>query len=336
MTLAADQRRLGREGPVVSRFGLGALSFATESDTATAHDVLDRYVDRGGVHIDVADVYGQGTSERVVGAWLARRRRRDGIVLASKIGQAMSPDPADRGLHPTRVPLAVRASLTRLGTDHLDLLYLHCWDPTVPLDDTLGAVQVLVDKGLVRAIGVSNYLGSQLQRATLLQAGAHRAPISVLQAQYSLLVRQIEWELTDLCRGEQVGLVVWSPLCGGWLAGAFSRDAPPVDHPRDRSIFAYADRATPRTWSIVEAVRDIAADHGATMAQVALRWLLEQPLVDSVLLGPATVAQLEENLAAGDIELTPADRDQLNEVSAVPEPEYPFGFARMLARQFDD
>lgn len=332
---AINEQKLGGSGPKVSRFGLGALALAGETDAGTAERILDRYVELGGRHIDVADVYGQGRAEQLVGDWLARRAARDDVVVASKIGQAMTTDPEARGLDPQRVGSAVRASLARLGTDRLDLLYLHCWDPNTPLDDTLDAVQELVDDGLVLHVGVSNYLPSQLQRATLLQQFAGRTRIAALQAQYSLLTRDIEWELLGVCQQEGVGLTVWSPLCGGWLAGAFSRDTPPPEgHPRDRSIFAYRYRANSRTWRILDAVDAVATRHGATMAQVALRWLMDKPFVDSILLGPASVTQLEENLAAADLVLSQADHEELEEVSAPAEPDYPHGFARMLAQQF--
>jgi aryl-alcohol dehydrogenase-like predicted oxidoreductase len=326
-------RRLDTTGTRISEFGVGAYAFGLETDVPTAHAILDRYLELGGNHVDVADSYGKGASERIVGAWLAERGVRDEIVLSTKIGQPMGDGPNEAGLSAPRLHRAVRASLERLRTDHVDLLYLHCWDPLTPIEETLQALQQLVEAGLVRYIGVSNYLPSQLQRAVLLQRFAGRAPVVALQAQYSLLVRQVEWELTSVCDDEGVGLVTWSALAGGWLAGAFSPDEPPIDHPRDRSIFKYERRDVPRTWRIVDAVREVAGRHeGATMAQVALAWILGRPGISSTLLGPSTVQQLEENVASADLSLAADDLSLLEEASDPGLPEYPHGFAEQLAR----
>lgn len=325
-------RRLGSTGTRISEFGLGAYAFGRETDVVTAHAILDRYIEMGGNHVDVADTYGNGLAERIVGDWLANSGRRDDVVLATKVGQPMGQGPNEAGLSAPRIHRAVNASLERLQTDYVDMLYLHCWDPSTPLEETLTALQQIVDDGRARYVAVSNYLGSQLQRAVLLQRHDGRAPIVALQAQYSLLVRQIEWELVTLCRDEGVGLITWSPLCGGWLAGAFSPDERPVDHPRDRSIFRYDDRNVPRTWRIVDAVRSVAEGHnGATMAQVALAWVVSQPEVSCTLLGPSTVGQLDENIAAAQLDLTPDELSLLDEVSRPELPEYPYGFADRLA-----
>ncbi len=325
-------RRLGSSGTRISEFGLGAYAFGRETDTPTAHAILDRYIELGGNHVDVADTYGNGLAERIVGNWLVDRGVRDDIVLATKVGQPMGQGPNEAGLSAPRIHRAVKASLERLQTDYVDVLYLHCWDPSTPLEETLMALQQIADHGYARYVAVSNYVGSQLERAVLLQTHAGRAPITALQAQYSLLVRQIEWELANVCRDEGVGLVTWSPLCGGWLAGAFSQDKRPVDHPRDRSIFQYDYRNVPRTWRIVDAVRSVAEGHsGATMAQVALAWVVRQSPVSCTLIGPSTVAQLDENIAASQLELTPDDLSLLDEVSRPDLPEYPYGFADRLA-----
>ncbi len=315
----------------LSVFGLGTMTFGAESDEATSHAMLDRYVESGGTLIDTADVYTRGESERIIGTWLAARGNRDDVVIATKGRFPMSDDPADRGAGRAWLTRAVDDSLRRLGVDVIDLYQVHAWDPEVPLGETIGVLDELVAAGKILHAGVSNYSGWQLQRAVMATRHEGLAPIVSLQAQYSLLGREIELEILPVCLEERLGVLVWSPLAGGWLSGKYSPDERPTGATRlgddpDRGIEAYDIRNQPRTWDVLEVVADIAAGRSVSPAQVALNWVRGRPGVASVLLGARTVDQLDDNLAALEWDLDAAERDRLDRVSAPGMPLYPHGF----------
>jgi aryl-alcohol dehydrogenase-like predicted oxidoreductase len=195
-----------------------------------------------------------------------------------------------------------------------------------------------VAAGKVRYVGVSNFTGWQLQRAALLGCRPGHARVVTLQPQYSLLVREIEWELVPLCLAEGVGMLPWSPLGGGWLTGKYSRDERPSGATRlgedpGRGQEAWDKRNTERTWAVVDAVREIADAHGASMAQVALAWVTGRPGVTSTILGTRTVEQLDDNLGAARLELEPEQVDRLDEVSDPGLPPYPYGFIEEMSRE---
>ena len=235
------------------------MTFGDESDEATAHAQLDRFVERGGNFVDTADVYSRGRSEEIVGRWLAARPdMRDRIVIATKGRFPMGDGPNDAGLSRTHLGRALDASLRRLGVDVIDLYQAHAWDPLTPIEETLGFFDDAVRAGKIRYAGVSNFVGWQLQKAALLAGDA--APIVTLQPQYNLLVRDIELELVDVCRNEGIGILPWSPLAGGWLTGKYPRDEVPTGATRlgenpDRGMEAYGPRnAQERTWRVIDAV----------------------------------------------------------------------------------
>jgi aryl-alcohol dehydrogenase-like predicted oxidoreductase len=324
-----EQRPLGPELHA-SVFGLGTMTFGHESDEAASHAILDRFVEAGGTLIDTADVYSHGSSEEIIGRWLARRGGTDGLTLATKGRFAMSDDPADRGAGRAHLTRALDASLRRLGVDQVDLYQIHCWDPETPITETMATLDGFVRSGKVRAVGVSNFLGWQLERAV--QVADHRgwAPIVSLQPQYNLLAREIELEILPLCLDRGIGLLPWSPLGGGWLTGKYGRSAPtgPTRLGEDptRGLEAYDVRNTERTWAILDAVRSVAESRGVTMGQVALNWLRGRPGVASVLLGCRSVAQLEDDLAALEWDLTAEEVGTLTVASAPGIPTYPQGF----------
>jgi aryl-alcohol dehydrogenase-like predicted oxidoreductase len=331
-----EQRTLGESQLAVGVFGLGTMTFGDESDEATSHAMLDRYVEGGGAFLDTADVYSRGVSEEIIGRWLARRGGADGLVIATKARFAMSDDPADRGAGRSHLERALEASLRRLGVEVIDLYQIHAWDPDTPIEETLETLNDFVESGKVRAFGVSNFLGWQLERAVLTARHRGWAPIVSLQPQYNLLTRDIELELMPLCLVENIGLLAWSPLGGGWLTGKYSRDKRPSGATRlgedpNRGVEAYDLRNTERTWRILDAIRDIASERGVTMSQVALNWVRQRPGVTSVLLGCRTVAQLEDNLGAADWQLSPEEMQRLNETSAPGIPTYPHGFLEVEA-----
>jgi aryl-alcohol dehydrogenase-like predicted oxidoreductase len=243
----------------------------------------------------------------------------------------MGDGPNDHGLSRLHLRQACEASLTRLGVEAIDLYQAHCWDPATPLEETLAAFGELVAEGKVRYFGVSNFTGWQLQRAALLGERPGSAEVVTLQPQYSLLSREIEWELVPLCLAEGIGMLPWSPLGGGWLTGKYARDERPAGATRlgedpDRGQEAWGRRNTERTWAVIDAVSEIADAVGASMAQVALAWVTGRPGVSSTILGTRTVEQLDDNIGAAGVELDPEQVARLDEVSDPGLPAYPYGF----------
>jgi len=328
--MTMEYRTLGSSGTIVSAQCLGAMTFGNESDEDTAHAQLDLFVERGGNFVDTADVYSGGVSEEIIGRWLAARPgMRDRLVIATKGRFAMGDGPNDAGLSRTHLGRALDACLRRLGVDSVDLYQAHAWDPLTPIEETLGFFEDAVRAGKTRYAGVSNFVGWQLQKAALLASGA--APIVTLQPQYNLLVRDIEFEVVDVCRNEGIGILPWSPLAGGWLTGKYARDERPAGATRlgedpDRGMEAFGPRnAEERTWRIVDAVRTVADGRGVSMAQVALAWVADRPAVTSVILGARTVDQLGDNLDAADLRLSDEEVGLLTEVSSPPISDYPYG-----------
>lgn len=330
-----EQRTLGSTGTWVSEFCLGVMTFGNETPEEDAFAILDRYVEAGGNLLDLADVYSAGEAERIVGRWIAARGGHDDVVLATKARFRMGPGPNDEGLSATHLHRAIDASLSRLGVDHVDLYQCHAWDTLTPVEETLTALDDMVRAGKVRYVGVSNVSGWQLQRFTMTARELGMAPVVTLQPQWNLLAREIEWELIPLCEDEGIGVLPWSPLGGGWLTGKYRRDERPTGDTRlgedpERGVEAYDKRNTERTWRILDVVRAIAEDRAVAMSEVALNWLKAQPSVSSVILGVRTLDQLESNLAAAAWELSGDELDRLDEVSAPPTPEYPYGWLRDL------
>ena len=326
-----EKRKLGNSDLEVSVFGLGTMTFGDESDEKTSHDILDAYFEAGGSFIDTADVYSRGASEEIIGRWLAKRGGVEGVTIATKARFAMSDDPADNGAGRAHLQRAIDASLRRLGVDTIDLYQIHAWDPGTPIEETLETLHDFVSAGKVRHIGVSNFLGWHLERAILTaEHNGWASPVS-LQPQYNLLGREIELDVLPLCMDRGIGTLPWSPLGGGWLTGKYQRTVAPTGASRlgedpTRGIEAYDLRNTQRTWEILDAVKSVADGRGITMGQVALNWVRNRPTVSSVLLGCRTTAQLEDNLAALDWDLTDGEMRTLNEVSAPGIPLYPQGF----------
>jgi aryl-alcohol dehydrogenase (NADP+) len=331
MLFDMELRPLGKTGVAVSAYALGTMTFGAEADEGAAHAILDRYLEVGGNFVDTADVYSHGASEEIIGRWLERSGRRHEIVLATKARFRMGDGPNDHGLSRLHLRQACEASLTRLGVEAIDLYQAHCWDPATPLEETLAACGELVAEGKVGYFGVSNFTGWQLQRAALLGERPGNARVVTLQPQYSLLSREIEWELVPLCLAEGIGMLPWSPLGGGWLTGKYSRDARPAGATRlgedpDRGQEAWGRRNTERTWAVIDAVAEIADAVGGSMAQVALAWVTGRPGVSSTILGTRTVEQLDDNIGAARVELDPEQVARLDEVSDPGLPAYPYGF----------
>jgi aryl-alcohol dehydrogenase-like predicted oxidoreductase len=328
-----EYRTLGRSGCIVSCLTLGTMTFGSESDERTSHAQLDAFVAAGGSLIDTADVYTSGASEEIIGRWLGKRRAsiRGQVVLATKARFPMGVGPNDAGLSRRHLRNALDASLRRLGTDSIDLYQLHAFDPHTPLEETLHFLDDAVRAGKISYVGLSNYIGWQIQKIVDLAESRGFARPVTLQPQYNLLVREIEWEIVPACQSTGLGLLPWSPLGGGWLTGKYTKDARPTGPTRlgenpARGVEAYDRRSTQqRTWDVIEVVQSIARSRGVTMAQVALAWLVDRPMVSSVILGARTVEQLQENLGAAGQHLTEDEIAQLDAASDPAPADYPYG-----------
>jgi aryl-alcohol dehydrogenase-like predicted oxidoreductase len=324
---------LGRSGCAVSSYALGTMTFGHETNEDGAHAQLDRFVEVGGTLVDTADVYTAGASEEIIGRWLESRPAgiRDRVVLATKGRFPMGEGPNDVGLSRRHLSAALDASLRRLGVERVDLYQLHAYDPWTPLEETLRFLDDAVRAGKIHYAGLSNFTGWQLQRAVdLAQFGRLAVPVS-LQPQYNLLVREIEWEIVPAAQANGLGLLPWSPLGGGWLTGKYRREERPTGATRlgedpERGVEAYDRRSrVQRTWDVVDAVREVADGCGASMAQVALAWLVDRPAVSSVNLGARTLEQLEDNLGAADLHLGQEETARLDAVSDPGAADYPYG-----------
>jgi aryl-alcohol dehydrogenase-like predicted oxidoreductase len=325
-------RTLGPTGTVVSTLCLGTMTFGDETAEEGAHAQLDRFVEAGGTFVDTADVYSRGVSEEIIGRWLvARPGVRDHLVIATKARFPMGPGANDAGLSRVHLTRALDASLRRLGVDVVDLYQAHAWDPMTPIEETLRFYDDAVRAGKIRYVGVSNFVGWQVQKAVLLARTGGLAPIVTVQPQYNLLARDIEHEVVPVCLSEGLGILPWSPLGGGWLTGKYRRDTAPTGATRlgenpARGVEAYAGRnASSRTWEVIDAVRSVADGRGASMAAVSLAWLAGRPAVTSVILGARTVSQLADNLAAADLILSASETAVLDAASAPLVADYPYG-----------
>jgi aryl-alcohol dehydrogenase-like predicted oxidoreductase len=319
-------------GPLtISRLALGAMLMGGKTPQAEAERILDRYRAAGGNFIDTADVYEDGGSERALAPWLARHR--DEVVVATKVRFEVS-DPGGAGLAPDRIRAACDASLRRLGTDVIDLYQVHAPDPAVPVEESLEALEGLVQAGKVRALGASNFPAWMLAWSVAVQDREGWTPFVSLQAQYSLVERSIELELLPFCRAAGLGVLAWGPLGAGFLSGRYGRGeaAPEGSRIADADAGyeeAYERRAVERNFRVVDAASEIAEAHGATVAQVSIAWLLGVEGVTAPILGARTLAQLEDLLPAGELELGDEERARL-EAPAPPPPAYP---QRMLREQ---
>ena len=325
-----NHTRLGNTGLLVSDLALGTMIFGEESGRATPPDearrMIHAYLDAGGNHLDTANVYGgDGRSESIVGE--ALKSRRQDVILATKVRFPMGDGPNDQGLSRYHILRAVEDSLRRLQTDTIDLYYMHMWDPLTPIEESLRAMDDLVTAGKVRYIGVSNFKAWQVMKA-LSASDAHGwARFAAAQYQYSLVTRDIEYEYIDLFASEGVGLVPWGPLGGGFLSGKYTSGQRPregrIATTPDHEEEAWYRRNLTRNWDIIDEVEAIADARNASYAQIALAWLRAQPTVSSVIIGARTMEQLEDNLGAASIALTPEELAKLDEVSAPPE-LYPY------------
>nr|WP_047168307.1 aldo/keto reductase [Sphingomonas sp. Y57] len=323
---------LGRTGLYVSELCLGTMTFGGGSEgmwasignlqQGDADKLLRQSLDAGINFVDTANVYGEGRSEQITGRAIRNLGiSRDEIVVATKVMGRMGQGPNQLGLSRYHIMEAAKASLNRLGLDHIDLYQVHGFDATTPIEETIEALDTLVRHGHVRYVGVSNWAAWQIVKALGVSERRGLAGFASLQAYYSVAGRDLERELAPMVKSEGLGLMVWSPLAGGLLSGKFdignetsgegrraAFDFPPVDRGRARDVIA--------------AMRPIAIEKGVSVAQVALAWLLHQPTVTSVIIGAKRADQLTDNIAATGVALSADELAVLDTASALPA-EYP-------------
>jgi aryl-alcohol dehydrogenase-like predicted oxidoreductase len=323
---------MGRTGLYVSEICLGAMTFGGSNSGIWAaigdlgqgavDDMVGRALAAGVNFIDTADVYSQGLSEKLLGQSLKNLGvKRSDVVIATKVYGDMGRGPNDRGASRGHIMDGVKASLDRLGLDHIDLYQIHANDPVTPVEETLRALDDLVTQGLVRYVGVSNWPAWKIMKALGISDHKDLNRFATLQAYYSIAGRDLERELVPMMQDQGVGLMVWSPLAGGLLSGKFGPGSNGPDGAR-RTVFDFPPVDRDRAWACVDVMREVAEAHGTSVARVALAWVLAKPFVTSVIIGAKTVEQLEDNLAAADLTLTPEEIAALDAVSALPG-EYP-------------
>jgi aryl-alcohol dehydrogenase-like predicted oxidoreductase len=331
--------KLGRTGLFVSELCLGTMTFGGGEgmwrqigalDQQSAERLVGRAIDAGINFIDTADVYSEGLSEQITGQALRNLKIvRENVVVATKAYGPTGPGMNSRGNTRLHLIDAVKASLKRLQLDHIDLYQIHGFDPATPIEETVRALDTLVQHGHVRYVGVSNWAAWQIMKALGIAERDRLARFDTVQAYYTIAGRDLEREIVPLLRSETLGLLVWSPLAGGLLSGKYGRDQK-GDGRRDAFDFPPVDRE--RAYACIDAMRSIAERRGVSVARIAISWLLHQKVVTSVIIGAKRLDQLDDNIAATEIELTGEELDVLDQVSALPR-EYPgWMFKQQAAR----
>jgi aryl-alcohol dehydrogenase-like predicted oxidoreductase len=332
-------RFLGNSGVRVSELCFGAMTFGGKGywtgigqvQQKEADDIVAMAIDGGVNFFDTADVYSEGRSEEILGKALGDRRKD--IILATKVRGRTGSGPNDVGLSRKHVLDSCNGSLKRLGTEYIDLYQVHSFDPRTPLEETLRALDDLVRDGKVRYIGVSNFTGWQLMKALAISDKYKLERFVTLQALYSLIARDLENELVPLSLDQKLGILPWSPLGGGFLTGKYRRGKPrPEGARRTDPTNQFLQYDEEKGFDIVDELEKTAREHGATITQAALNYLLRKPGVTSVIIGAKTKEQLGDNLKTTDWEMTPEEVARLDELSKPPR-AYPYW---MLERTVQD
>ena len=327
-----DYRVLGNTGLKVSELCLGTMTFgenffniAVVAQTGV-NQMVSRSLDAGINFFDTANVYSYGQSEEVLGKAIKDLGiARDKVIVATKVRSAMSQEATEGsgdvnnvGLSRQHIVASIEHSLRRLQTDYIDLYQVHGWDVLTPVEESLRALDDLVRQGKVRYIGCSNWAARQLMKAVCLQRSNNWSQFVSLQAYYSLAGRDLEHELLPLCREENIGVLPWSPLSGGFLSGKYRRDNKKPEGAR-RTNFQFPPVDEERGYDAIEVMEGIAKAKGATVAQVALAWLLHQPGITSVIIGANKLSQLEDNLKSAELKLTPEEAATLSATTKPPQ-----------------
>lgn len=311
-------RNLGRTGLKVSELCLGSMQFGWTAEEAVSFEVLDLAYDAGINFIDTADVYSRwavnnpgGVAETIIGSWMRKEHiPRDEIVIATKVRGPMGQGPNAQGLSRVHILAAVEGSLRRLQTDYIDLYQAHWFDENTPIEETLSAFDDLARQGKVRYIGCSNYPAWRLMQSLWTADRLQLARYDSLQPHYNLVHREeFEAELADVCQAYGLGVIPYSPLAGGFLTGKYRRDHTEVESARAGGVSRYF---TEENWGILEALDKIAQDRNCSVSQVALAWLLSQPVVTSPIIGPRDLNQLRDNLGAAGLRLSGDELEMLS------------------------
>ncbi len=317
-----EYRKLGRTGLKVSEFCMGTMTFGWTSDEKSAYEVFSAFADKGGNFIDTADVYSRwapgnpgGVAETTIGNWL-KGRQRDQFVIATKLRGKMGDGPNDQGLSRQHLLQAVEASLRRLQTDYIDLYQCHAPDDDTPIEETLRAMDDLVQQGKVRYIGCSNFRAWQVCKALWVSDKFNLARFDSVQPHYNLVHRaEFERELMPLCKAEGLGVIPYSPLGGGFLTGKYRAGQPAPKGSRGDGSERMKRYSTDKNFSLIEKLDEMSKARGATISQMALGWLLANPVVTSPILGANNVTQLNELLRAVELTLSPEEIQTLNDMS---------------------
>ncbi|WP_458188474.1 aldo/keto reductase [Haladaptatus sp. NG-WS-4] len=309
-----EYTKLGGTGLEVSRLCLGCMNFGSDqpwmmNDEEASLELIDRALDMGINFLDTANVYSRGESEEIVGE-VIEGRNRDELVVATKVYGQMGDHPNGQGLSRKHILDQVEASLDRLGTDYIDLYQIHRWDESTSIEETLSALDYLVETGKVRYIGASTMAAWQFTRALYESDLRDYERFTCMQPEYNLVDRHEEQNVLPVCEREDIGVIPWSPLAGGFLTGKYDRGEEPTDGRATEDEHTEA-RFTDDNWAVLGEVRAIAETKGVTPAQVSLAWLLHKPVVDSPIIGPRTIDHLEENVASLDVSLSDEELKRL-------------------------
>ena len=329
-------RNLGNSGLKVSEICLGCMTFSEKgwrsSGSMTFEEiqkVVDYSIDKGINFFDTADIYAFGESEELLGKALGNRK--NDVIIATKVRGVMNEDdPNDRGLSRKHIIESLDRSLKRLGRDYIDLYQLHWWDNTTPIEETLDTLNDLVRSGKVRYIGISDFAGWQITKSVMIQEMKNYPKFVSAQMYYSLLGRDIEFEVVPACEDLGLGILPWSPLAGGFLTGKYTKDNIPEDSRYSRMERPFLRFDFEKAYFIVDEMKKIAEKYNGTVSQVALNWLRSKPFVSSIIIGVRNLEQLKDNLGSVNWELRPEDVKYLDEISA-PERPYPQWFLDMFA-----
>jgi aryl-alcohol dehydrogenase-like predicted oxidoreductase len=323
---------LGETGLIVSRLALGSMTFGAGTgifasvakvDQKGANDLVARAIDGGINFFNSADVYAGGESERILGKAIGAKR--GGVLIATKVGNRMGDALIESGLSRRHVLAAADASLARLGTDYIDVYLVHKADPLTPIEETIEALEALVRAGKVRYVGFSNWQAWQAAKAVGVQAARGWSPFRAAEMYYSLVGRDLEHDVAPFCVEAGIGVMVWSPLAGGFLSGKYTREKPKGQSGDRLGGFDFLPYDRERGYSLVDLLHTIGEKRGATPAQVSLAWLLTRPAVSSILIGASSAAQLADNVASVDVKLTAEDLSAL-EAATKPTQPYPNWF----------
>jgi aryl-alcohol dehydrogenase-like predicted oxidoreductase len=323
---------LGKSDLQVTPICLGTMTFGEQVNEADAHAIMDRALERGVNFWDTAEIYAvptkaetYGATETIIGHWLAKNpANRQKIVLASKVAGPSRGMPwvrSGQGMTSADIVASCEASLKRLKTDVIDLYQIHGFDPLTPFEESLSALNDLVRAGKIRTLGLCNLAAWQIMKALSISRHNHWAEFASVQAYYSIAGRDLEREVMPLVEDQKLGLMIWSPLAGGYLSGKFRRNSLTPDESR-RSTFDFPPLDKEKAFACIDAMEPIAKNHGVSIAQVALAWILSKQSVSTIIIGARKLEQLKDNIASTKLTLNEDELQSLDAVSAL-APEYP-------------